>query len=183
MSEFGGDSTSGQLPHRIEHVQVIHPDDLARLSKYGIVASMQPVHVMLDWTTADQVWGARSRYAYAFRSLLDHNTLLAFGSDAPVAPLNPMLGIQAAVTRQDQQHQPENGWYPAECIGVAEAIYGYTIGPAQLSGRAGLQGSISPGKWADMIILSQNLFEIDIAKIADTQVDMTIFDGQVVFER
>lgn len=171
------------LPHRIEHVQVIHPDDLPRLSRYGIVASVQPVHLLTDWPTADKVWGKRTRYAYAFRSLLNHGTRLAMGSDAPVAPLNPMLGIYAAVTRQDERGQPANGWYPEECLSVAEAIHGYTLGPAYLAGKQADQGSITPGKWADMVVLSQNLFEIPPREIAETAVEMTIFDGQVVYNK
>jgi predicted amidohydrolase YtcJ len=169
------------LPHRIEHVQVIHPDDLPRLSQYGIVASVQPVHLLTDWPTADKVWGKRSRYAYAFRSLLDHGTRLAMGSDAPVAPINPMLGIYAAVTRQDERGQPVEGWYPEERLMVAEAIHGYTMGPAYLAGKQEVQGTITPGKWADMVVLSRNLFEIPLAEIAETRVEMTVFAGQVVY--
>lgn len=166
--------------HRIEHVQLIHPDDLERLSRHAIVASMQPVHLATDWPTADRVWGRRSRYAYAFRSLLDRGTCLAFGSDAPVAPLNPMLGIHAAVTRQDEGGEPEAGWYPEERITVAEAIHGYTMGPAYVAGRQHLQGSITPGKWADMIVLSRDLFEVPPQEIAGVEVELTVFNGQIV---
>jgi predicted amidohydrolase YtcJ len=170
------------LPHRIEHVQVIHPNDLPRLAQAGVVASVQPVHLLTDWPTADKVWGRRARYTYAFRSLLNHGTRLALGSDAPVAPLNPMLGIYAAVARQDERGQPVEGWYPEERLSVAEAIQGYTMGPAYLSGKQDVQGSIAPGKWADMIVLSQNLFEIPPEEIAETTIDLTIFDGQVVYQ-
>lgn len=182
LSEFQPDrATLGTaLPHRIEHVQVIHPDDLERLSRYGIVASMQSVHLQSDWRTADRVWGRRARNAYAFRSLLDQGTRLALGSDAPVAPLNPMLGIFAAVTRQDQQREPAGGWYPEEAISVAEAVHGYTMGPAYAAGKDHVQGSISPGKWADVIVLDRDIFEVPAAEIADTQIELTIFDGRVV---
>ncbi len=185
LREFQPDATTAgfRLPHRIEHVQVIHPDDLARLSRHGIVASMQPVHLLTDWSVADRVWGRRARYAYALRSLLDRGTSLAFGSDAPVAPLNPMLGIYAAVTRQDQRSEPAAGWYPEERITVAEAIHGYTIGPAHVAGKQHVQGSIAPGKWADIILLSRNIFEIPPTDIAETSVELTIFDGEVVHWR
>jgi predicted amidohydrolase YtcJ len=172
-----------ELPHRIEHVQLIHPDDLPRLGQYGIVASMQPVHLMTDWPTADRLWGQRSRYAYALRSLWDHGTRLAFGSDAPVAPLNPMLGIYAAVARQDGGGHPKGGWYPEERISVAEAVHGYTMGPAYAAGRQGVSGSISPGKWADMVVLSRDLFRIPAAEIKETSVYLTIFDGQIVYQQ
>ncbi len=181
MSEFEPGDATGRLPHRVEHVQLLHPADLPRLSQCGIFASMQPVHIQMDWRAADKVWGKRARYTYAFRSLLDTGTQLAFGSDAPVAPFNPLLGIHAAVTRQDEQGQPEGGWYPEEKMSVAEVVQAYTLGPAQLSGKAHRQGSITPGKWADMIVLSGNLFEIEPSEIAETEVDMTIFNGQVVF--
>ncbi|MCA9933608.1 MAG: amidohydrolase [Anaerolineales bacterium] len=170
------------LPHRIEHVQLIHPDDLPRLAQLGVFASMQPVHLQTDWPTADRVWGARARYAYAFCSLLQQGTPLAFGSDAPVAPLNPMLGIYTAVTRQDPAHQPADGWYPQERLTLEETIYAYTMGPAALSGKAHLQGSITPGKWADCILLADNLFEIPAAAIQQTQVAMTMVGGEVVYE-
>lgn len=186
LGEFETSRPAGgrdRLPHRIEHVQVIHPDDLPRLKQHGVVASVQPVHLISDWSPANRVWGDRSRYAYAFRSLLDHGAWLAMGSDAPVAPLNPMLGIYAAVTRQDDRGEPEAGWYPEERLSVAEAIHGYTMGPAYTAGKQHLQGSITPGKWADMIVLNQNLFEIPPAEIARAEVELTVFDGQVVFRR
>lgn len=168
------------LPQRIEHVQLLHPDDLGRLAEHGIVGSVQPVHLQTDWPTADRVWGERARYAYAFRSLLDRGTPLAFGSDAPVAPLNPMLGIHAAVTRQDEAGLPAGGWYPQERLTVAEAITGYTMGPARLSGKADRFGSITPGKYADLVVLSQNLFDIAPDAIPATVAWMTVFNGQVI---
>ncbi|MFN8460117.1 MAG: amidohydrolase [Anaerolineae bacterium] len=174
--------SSAALPHRIEHVQLIHPNDLPRLSQYGIVASVQPVHLMTDWPTADKVWGQRARYAYAFRSLLEQGTVLALGSDAPVAPLNPLLGIHAAVNRQDERGQPAGGWYPEEKLTIAEAIQGYTLGPAYLAGKQAVQGSITPGKWADLVVLSRNLFEIPASEVAETTIQATIFNGEVVYQ-
>jgi len=171
------------MPHRIEHVQLIHPDDLDRLAQLGIVASMQPVHIQTDWTTADRVWGQRARFAYAFRSLLNHGTRVAFGSDAPVAPLNPMLGIGSAVTRQDTNGQPVGGWYPMEQLTLAEIIYAYTMAPAYLSGKSHIFGSLTVGKWADFIVLSQNLFEIPPDAIAETLVEKTFFAGELVYSR
>ncbi|MBI5354057.1 MAG: amidohydrolase [Chloroflexi bacterium] len=170
------------LPHRIEHVQLIHPDDLPRLSRHHIIASVQPVHILTDWKTANRVWGARARYAYAFRSMLDHHVQLAFGSDAPFADLNPMMGIYAAVTRCDGQREPEKGWYPEERLSVAESIHGYTMGAAIAAGKGSIQGSISPGKWADFILLNKNIFEIDPMEIPDAKVVMTVVNGRVVFE-
>ncbi|MCP4428642.1 MAG: amidohydrolase family protein, partial [Chloroflexi bacterium] len=169
-------------PHRIEHVQLIHPDDLGRLAELGVAGAVQPVHLQTDWRTADQVWGKRARYAYAFRSLLDKGTVLAFGSDAPVASLNPMLGIETAVTRQDTYNQPPGGWYPQEKISLEETLYAYTMGPAILSGKTAVQGSITPDKWADMILLERDLFTIATEEIGETRVEVTIFAGELVYE-
>jgi predicted amidohydrolase YtcJ len=185
MGKFSWEKSARDMaqPYRIEHVQLIHPDDLPRLHQHQVIASMQPVHLILDWQTADRVWGNRARYAYAFRSLLNCRTRLAFGSDAPFAPLNPMLGIYAAVTRQDDHGEPEGGWHPEEKLTVAEAVHGYTMGPAYAAGKQHVQGSVSPGKWADLIVLDRDIFEIDPVEIAGTQVEMTIFDGRLVYER
>jgi predicted amidohydrolase YtcJ len=171
------------LRHRIEHVQCIHPSDVHRLAQLGVIASMQPPHIMDDWAVADRVWGKRGRYAYAFRSLLDAGTHLAFGSDCPVAPLNPLLGIQAAVLRQDGKGEPEGGWFPGERLTVAEAVRGYTLGAAYAVGLKDVLGSIAPGKLADMIVLSRDIFSIPPEEISDTQVDFAIFDGRVVYRR
>ncbi|GAB4426220.1 MAG: amidohydrolase [Anaerolineae bacterium] len=181
LSEFPPNAEAGQLPHRIEHVQIIHPDDLATLARHNIYASVQPVHLHTDWPTADKVWGERARYAYAFASLLAQGTPLALGSDAPVAPINPMLSIHAALTRQDERNQPANGWHPAERIGLPEIIHGFTLAPARLAGKAARQGSVTMGKWADLVILNQNLFEIDPAEVKDVTVDATVFNGELVY--
>ena len=182
LSEFPPNLAAGQLPHRIEHVQLIHPEDLGKLAVANIYASMQPVHLHTDWRTADKVWGTRARYTYAFRSLLDNGTPVAFGSDAPVAPINPMLSIHAALTRQDEQNLPDAGWHPHERIELPEAIHAFTMGPAHLAGKTRQQGSISPGKWADIMVLNHNLFEIEPAEIKDVSVKTTVFNGEVVFE-
>jgi predicted amidohydrolase YtcJ len=127
------------------------------------------------------VWGERARYAYAFRSLLDRGAALVFGSDAPVAPLDPMLGIHAAVTRQDEAGEPAGGWYPEERLTVAEAIAGYTLGPARLSGKADRLGSITVGKYADLIVLTEDLFAIEAEAIREVGVWMTVVGGKVVY--
>ena len=136
---------------------------------------------MDDWAVADRVWGERGQYAYAFRSLLDAGTHLAFGSDCPVAPLNPLLGIQAAVLRQDRKGQPAGGWYPGERLTVAEAVRGYTLGAAYAVGLENVLGSITPSKLADMVVLSRDIFTIPPEEISDTQVNYTVFDGRVVY--
>jgi predicted amidohydrolase YtcJ len=182
LTEIQGRQPS-TLRHRIEHVQCIHPSDVHRLAQLGVIASMQPPHIMDDWAVADRVWGKRGRCAYAFRSLLDAGTHLAFGSDCPVAPLNPLLGIQAAVLRQDRKGEPEGGWYPGERLTVAEAVRGYTLEAAYAVGLEDVLGSITPGKLADMVVLSCDIFAIPPEEISNTQVDYTIFDGRLVYRR
>jgi predicted amidohydrolase YtcJ len=171
----------GGVRHRIEHVQLIHPDDISRLNRGGIVASMQPAHLTMDRHVADQVWGSRARHAYAFRSLLQHGTTLAFGSDAPVASFDPLVGIAAAVNRQDPAGEPAGGWYPEERISVAEAVRGYTLGPATVAGKQRLCGSLTPGKAADMVVLTADLFSVEPAALAETSAYLTVFDGRVVY--
>jgi len=171
------------LRHRIEHVQIIHPDDIPRLAQLGVIASVQPVHVMDDWPLADRVWGhERSRTAYAYRSLLNAGTHLTLGSDCPVASLNPLLGIQAAVLRQNSKGEPRDGWHPEERLTVAEAVRGYTMGPAYTAGLEDVLGSITPGKLADLVVLDRDIFEIEPAEIASVRPTMTIFDGRVVYQ-
>jgi predicted amidohydrolase YtcJ len=168
-------------PHRIEHVQHSHPTDLKRLAPLGLVASVQPIHATDDMTMTDQACGGRARWAYAFRDLLDAGTVLALGSDCPVASPNPFWGIHAAVTRQHRDGVPAGGWYPAQRLTLAEAVWGYTLGPAYASGQVAHQGSLTPGKLADLIVLDRDIFAIPPEEIPDTRIWLTVFDGQIVY--
>ena len=169
-----------RVPHRIEHVQHSHPDDLKRLGPLGLVASVQPLHLVDDMDMVDKACGPRARWAYAFRDLLNAGTTLALGSDCPVASPNPFLGIYAAVTRQRRDGSPDSGWYPAQKLSVAEAVWGFTMGTAIASGQESIQGSLSPGKLADFIVLDQDIFEIPSEQIHTTRVLMTVFNGRIV---
>jgi predicted amidohydrolase YtcJ len=170
-----------RAPHRIEHVQNIRPEDVLRLGRSGVVASVQPIHVPDDYPMIDRSVGPRGRWAYPFRDLLAAGTPLAFGSDCPVASPNPLWGIQAAVTRQMRNGSPAGGWYPGQRLNVAEAVWGFTMGAALVSGREAELGSLAPGKIADLVVLDRDIFAIDPMEIADTRVTMTIFDGKIVF--
>lgn len=168
------------IPDRIEHVQLIHPDDLPRLARLGVVASMQPIHATSDMEMAGRHWGRRCAWAYAWRSVLDSGAILAFGSDCPVETPDPLAGIHAAVTRRRADGFPgPEGWIPAQRLTVAEAVHAYTLGAACASGEAHLKGSIAPGKLADLTVLSQDIFQIEPMAILDTRVEMTLFDGQM----
>jgi predicted amidohydrolase YtcJ len=173
-----------QLRHRIEHTQLLHPDDIPRLAKLGVIASMQPIHATQDMLLADALWGTRSATAYAYRSLLDAGAVLAFGSDSPVEDLNVMKGIHAAVTRRRADGSPGfDGWYPEQRLTVAEAVYAYTAGAAFASGEEAIKGTLAPGKLADLVVLSQDIFTIDPMAILETDVVATLFDGRFVYAR
>jgi hypothetical protein len=131
---------------------------------------------------ADELWGDRCAGAYAFRSLLDSGAVLAFGSDSPVEDLNVMKGIHAAVTRRRADGSPSvEGWYPEQRLSVAETVYAYTAGAAFASGEEAIRGALAPGKLADLVVLSQDIFTIDPMAILDTQVVATMFDGEFVY--
>lgn len=176
------------IPHRIEHVQIIDPVDLPRLAKLGITASVQPIHAIDDIEVADRWMGARGAHMYNFRSLLVSGARLAFGSDAPVANPNPFIGIHAALTRQRPDHMEAAPWYPDERITLEQALYAYTMGAAEASGWQTVIGSITPGKAADLIAVDRDLFALAqekpaTAAIAETQVVLTLFDGETVCEQ
>ncbi len=168
--------------NRIEHAQLLHPDDLPRLARLSIVASMQPLHATSDMVIADRHWGARCESAYAWRSLLDSGAVLAFGSDCPVEILDPLAGIHAAVTRRRADGSPgPEGWRPRQKISVGEAVRGYTLGAAHAAGRERELGSIAPGKRADLTILEQDIFSIPPQEIRSVAVSATIIAGRFVF--
>jgi predicted amidohydrolase YtcJ len=170
------------LRHRIEHVQLLHPDDVNRLAALGVVASMQPIHATQDCEMADRYWGERCATAYAWRSLLDAGTALAFGSDCPVEDLNPFLGIHAAVTRRRVDGFPgPQGWYPEQRLTMEEAVRAYTLGAAYAAGLEDRLGMLAPGKLADLIVLDRDIFTCDPMAIAGTQVEMTMVGGRVVY--
>jgi predicted amidohydrolase YtcJ len=184
FEEIGQTGAPTSVPHRIEHVQIIDPEDLPRLASLGLTASVQPTHVLDDMDTADLLLGSRASNAYRFRSLIDSGGLLALGSDAPVADPNPFLGMHAALTRQRPDQMDKGPWYGQERLTMEQTIFGYTMAPAIASGWNNAIGSISPGKRADLIVVDRNPFDllargISGSELADTVVQMTIFDGQI----
>jgi len=172
-----------ELRHRIEHAQIVHPDDVPRFAKLGVVASMQPTHATTDVDLADRYWGERSTHAYAWRSMLDAGVPLAFGSDCPVEPIDPLHGIFAAVTRQRRDGTPPGGWYPEQRLTVEEAVRAFTLGAAYAAGEEATKGSLSVGKVADLTVLSRDIFAVAPSEIFGTEAVMTIVGGRVVFER
>ncbi len=170
---------------RIEHVQHLRPADYPRFKELGVIASMQPYHVIDDGRWAEGRIGAkRCASSYAYRSLLDAGAALAFGSDWPVAPLDVLAGIDAAVNRRTLDGKHPNGWFPEQRITVAEAVSAYTSGSAFAAFQEKDRGSIAVGKLADFVLLSRDIFAaVEKDKIADTNVLLTVVSGKVVFER
>ncbi len=174
-------SGSGRgLRHRVEHAQLLDAADVPRFKELDVIASMQPIHATQDMYIADKYWGERSKLAYAWRALLDTGAHLAFGSDAPVESMDPLVGIHAAVTRQRADGDPEGGWHPEQCLSVGEAVHTYTLGAAYACGSEADRGSITPGKVADVVVLSDDIFEIQPEDILRTRVMATVFDGNIV---
>jgi hypothetical protein len=169
---------------RIEHAQHIHSRDFLRFARLGVIASVQPFHAIDDGRWAEKRIGhERCKTTYAFASFLKNGVKMCFGSDWTVAPLNPMLGIYAAVTRRTTDGVNPNGWFPEQRISVPEAIEAYTINNAYASFEENEKGSITVGKFADFVILTDDILAIDTIKIETTQIVTTVVDGKVVYQR
>jgi predicted amidohydrolase YtcJ len=167
---------------RIEHAQHLLKTDIPRFASLHVIASMQPYHCVDDGRWAEKRIGPeRIKTTYAFRSLLDSGAVLAFGSDWPVAPMDPLMGIYAAVTRRTLDGKNPGGWIPEQKITVAEAVHAYTVGAAFAEYQEGVKGSLAPGKLADLVVLSEDIFHIDPVEIENTRVEMTIFDGKIIY--
>ncbi len=168
----------------IEHAQHLRIEDIKRFGSQKVVASMQPYHVIDDgrwaWKRLDE---KRIKGTYAFRTILDTGGVLAFGSDSPVAPLNPLFGVYGAVTRRTLDDKNPNGWVPEQKISVDETVRAFTWGSAYAEFQDGVKGTLEVGKLADLIILSDDIFTIDPVRIRDVNVVYTVVDGKVVFER
>ncbi|HET9698799.1 MAG TPA: amidohydrolase [Terriglobales bacterium] len=175
---------AGDRRWRIEHAQHIAPKDFDRFASLNVIASMQPYHAIDDGRWAERRIGPeRIKTTYAFRTLLDKGVRLAFGTDWSVAPLDPMKGLYAAVTRATLDGKNPNGWVPEQKIKLPEAVEAYTMGSAYAEFQEKEKGSITPGKLADMVLLSDDIFQLDPKKIGDVQVDLTMVGGKVVWNR
>jgi predicted amidohydrolase YtcJ len=168
----------------IEHAQHLRQEDIKRFGSLKVVASMQPFHIIDDgrwaWKRLDE---KRLKGTYAFRSLLDSGAVLAFGSDSPVAPINPLFGVYAAVTRRTLDDKNPNGWIPEQKISVEEAVRAFTWGSAYAEFQENVKGTLEPGKLADFVMISDDIFTIDPVKIRDAQVLLTVVDGKIVFQK
>lgn len=187
LDKFAGafETVGGRnLRHRIEHAQVVHPDDLERFAELDIIASMQPTHATSDKNMAeDRLGKARMRGAYAWQTFLQQGTIVAAGSDFPVELSNPFFGVHAAVTRQDRDNQPKGGWYAHEAMTLEQALRAFTLDAAYAAGQEKILGSLEPGKWADFIVLDQDPFAVDSANLWRADVLATYVAGEPVYQQ
>jgi len=167
---------------RIEHAQHLRVQDIPRFAREHVIASMQPYHCADDGRWAEKRIGEeRCKGTYAFRALIDAGVVLAFGSDWNVAPLDPIQGIAAAVTRRTLDGKHPNGWVPEQKITVEEAVRAFTVGSAFAEFQEQIKGTIAPGKLADLVMLDRDIFKIDAAEIERAKVVLTVLDGRVVY--
>jgi hypothetical protein len=168
---------------RIEHAQHLRQQDIPRFARDRVIASMQPYHAIDDGRWAEKRIGKeRAKTTYAFRSLLDAGATLAFGTDWTVAPLNPLLTVYAAVTRRTIDGKNSKGWVSEQKISVEETVHAYTVGSAYAEFQENVKGTITPGKLADLVLLSRDIFKIDPKEIENVKVVLTMVDGRVVYE-
>jgi predicted amidohydrolase YtcJ len=173
--------------HTIEHIEVIHPDDIPRFSSLGVLPSMQPEHLtsssMESHEYLERLGPERIRYTWPIGELEKNGAQLVFGSDYPIVDLNPMLGIYRAVTRKHEDGTPAEGWNPQHKISLAQALIHYTKSPAYGNFREADLGTLETGKKADITILDRNLFDCDQEEIKESKVQLTMMDGRVIFNR
>lgn len=174
--------------HQIEHIESIHPSDLPRLEELGVIASVQPEHIVSGVPTYEdncypQLLGPdRVRYTWAFKSLIDEGAVLAYGSDAPVVEGDPFYGMYCGLERIHPDGSPKGGWNPEEKITIEDLIHGYTYGAAYAEGREGELGTLEEGKLADITVIDRNLFISSSQEIKDAKAILTIVDGRIVYE-
>jgi predicted amidohydrolase YtcJ len=183
LRQFETQHNLPHLRHRIEHVQILHPEDYRRLAELDVIASVQPIHATSDMEMADRFWGKRSAGAYAYGTLRDAGTPLAFGSDAPVESPNPFLGLHAVVTRQRRNGQPgPQGWYPEQRFNLLEALQGFTTGPAFAAHQEHSIGRLAPNFLADLIVLPVDPFSLPVDEIHTIQPVATMIAGEWVWQ-
>lgn len=182
LIKYQHDHRLGSLKHRIEHLQLIAPSDLEYLRGSGIIASMQPYHMVSDQQIADRYWGKRSEYSYAWKSVADTGAIIAFGSDAPVETPNPFLAIHAAITRRMTYADPSSSWYPDQCLSIRDALAAYTSGSAFAVGQETTLGKLLPGYVADLAVFHQDPAESPTELLPAFESSATMVSGNWVWK-
>ena len=172
------------FPHRIEHIQALHPQDLPRFHQLNVIASVQPVHATSDFKTATRFWGKRCETAYAYRSILESGAMLMLGTDAPVELPNPFHTIYAAVTRQSLKGEPQpDGWYPGQKLNMHDTLLAMTINPARFFNDKAQTGDLKPGSNADFIVFQDDPFVLPPSQLHMVQPEMTFVAGECVYSK
>jgi predicted amidohydrolase YtcJ len=180
LAAVGNPSTPpANLRYRIEHVQLITPEDLERMRRLGVVASIQPFHAVADRDIAERYWGKRARRAYAYRTMRDMGIPIALGSDAPVETFDPLRILYAATVRSDPTTQ-RPPWLPDQALPVLDALWGYTLGAAYAGSEENVKGSLTVGKLGDAVVLRENIIDIPQEKMSENGVQATVLGGNVV---
>ncbi|MDT7689864.1 MAG: hypothetical protein QOE46_2623 [Acidobacteriota bacterium] len=180
----GDDKPPDTVRHRIEHAQVVAPSDFARFRELGVIASMQPSHAISDKRWAEERLGEyRVLGAYSWHTMMAHGVHVPFGTDWPVEPINPYLGLYAAVTRQSVEGDPPGGWWPEERISIEDALRNYTAESAYASFEEREKGQVAVGMLADLVVHSKDLLTASPQDILRAEPDLTVFNGRVVYER
>ncbi|HVG30808.1 MAG TPA: amidohydrolase [Pyrinomonadaceae bacterium] len=179
-----GQTYMAERRHRVEHAQVVAPSDFARYRDLGVVASMQPSHAISDKRWApDRLGEYRSLGAYSWHTFEAYGVHVPFGTDWPIEPISPYLGLFAAVTRESTEFEPRGGWLPQERLDISEAIRCYTAESAYASFEEKEKGRIAPGMLADLVVHTRDLLTVKPEEILQTEAALTIFDGRIVYER
>lgn len=172
------------LRHRVEHAQIVHPDDIPRFVELDLIASMQPTHATSDMNMAeDRVGSERMEGAYAWQTFLDQGTVIAGGSDFPVEDVNPFYGLYSSITRQDHGGMPPGGWYSEHRLSREETLRIFTRDAAYSAHQEDVLGTLEAGKWADFILIDRDIFEVDASEIWQTEVLETWVAGEKVYQK
>ncbi len=169
------------LRFRLEHVQLASPEDIARMAQLGIVASVQPFHAVVDRDAAERNWGSRARRSYAYRTLADAGIPLALGSDVPVDTCDPLRILHAAVTRRNDRVPERGPWLPEQALTLSQALWGYTVGAAYAGGQEAHMGTLTEGKLADLVVLTEDPFAVPAERLAGAEVAATMVGGALVY--
>ncbi len=170
-----------RLRYRLEHAQLMTPEDLERMRRLGVVASIQPFHAVADRDIAERYWGKRHRRAYAYRTMQQMGIPLALGSDAPVEVFDPLRILYAATTRRDTATSPRPPWLPDQALSITDALWGYTMGAAYAGGEEHRKGSLTVGKLGDAVVLRENIFDTPQEKMTENAIQATILGGKIVY--
>ena len=181
LADHGPDTASVRLRYRLEHVQLIALEDLERMRRLGVIASVQPFHAVADRDVAERYWGKRHRYAYAYRTMQQMGIPLALGSDAPVETFDPLRILYAATRRNDTATPERPPWLPDQALSLEQALWGYTLGAAYAGAEEQHKGSLTVGKLGDAVVLREDILHVPQERMSENGVQATILGGKVVY--